>query len=69
MPYVEELAAEKEGALKIVKVESKANRDLCVEHMVMTLPTFILFRGGKEVERIAGKSVEEDDISDLAAKA
>ncbi|MDR1322801.1 MAG: thioredoxin, partial [Gracilibacteraceae bacterium] len=30
MPYVEELAAEK-GDLKIVKVESKANRDLCVE--------------------------------------
>jgi hypothetical protein len=37
--------------------------------MVMTLPTFILFRGGEEVERIAGKSIEEDDISDLAAKA
>jgi thioredoxin 1 len=65
MPFVDSLAETYQDALKIVKVERSANRDLFIKKMVMTLPTFILFKDGQEVKRTAGKSIEEDDIIDF----
>ena len=54
MPYVEEMASEYENVLKVVKVDASQNRRLCLNLKVMNLPTYLLYKGGKEVDRLAG---------------
>jgi len=55
MPFVEKLAEQFREELKVVKVNSMENRKLCIELKVMSLPTFLLFRGGQEVARKTGE--------------
>jgi thioredoxin 1 len=67
MPWVEELAERTAGALKVVKVNSAAsleNRRLCVEHNVMGLPTFIIYRDGAEVRRLTGDGCTPPTIAE-----
>lgn len=67
MPWVEDLAERTAGALKVVKVNSQAsleNRRLCVELQVMGLPTFILYRDGAEVARLAGDDCRPPTITE-----
>lgn len=54
MPQVEALAQKYEGKVKIAKVEAPKNRRLCMDLRVMALPTFLVFKEGKEVERLSG---------------
>jgi len=53
-PIIEELAAELEGRLKVAKLNVDENEALSVKYGVQSIPTLILFRDGKEVERIIG---------------
>ncbi len=54
MPYVEEMASDYGSVLKMVKVDASQNRRLCLNLRVMNLPTYLLFKDGKEVDRLAG---------------
>jgi len=54
-PFVEELEREFHGRVKIAKVITPENRRLCVELRVMSLPTFLAFRDGREVDRLIGE--------------
>jgi len=55
LPIVEEISKEIEGKeMKIAKVNVDAEAELAGEYGVMSIPTFILFKGGKEVERVMG---------------
>jgi thioredoxin 1 len=54
MPQVEALAQKYEDKVKIAKVEAPKNRRLCMDLRVMALPTFLVFKEGKEVERLSG---------------
>ncbi|MGD8228847.1 MAG: thioredoxin domain-containing protein [Desulfobacteraceae bacterium] len=54
MPCVEEMASEHVNVLKVVKVDASQNRRLCLNLRVMNLPTYLLFKDGKEVDRLAG---------------
>ncbi|MGD9040539.1 MAG: thioredoxin family protein, partial [Desulfobacteraceae bacterium] len=42
------------NVLKVVKVDASQNRRLCLNLRVMNLPTYLLFKDGKEVDRLAG---------------
>lgn len=55
MPFVEKLADRFNERLKVVKVNSMENRKLCIQLKVMSLPTFLLFREGREVSRKTGE--------------
>ena len=63
MPYVEKLAEESGGSLRVVKLEAPKARRLCMELKVMGLPAFLLFRGGEEVARINGPQVTEEGLT------
>jgi thioredoxin 1 len=65
MPDVEELAKAYDGKAKIVKLNSAENRRLCIDLKVMGLPSFLVFKDGKEVARISGSTVSKQDIDDL----
>src|SRR5487761_1603701 len=53
-PIVEELATEYEGRVKVAKVDVDANPVTPGMFGVMSIPTLMIFRGGKAEERIVG---------------
>jgi thioredoxin 1 len=53
-PMLEELSQEFAGRLKIVKLNVDENEQTSMKYGVQSIPTMILFKGGKEVERIIG---------------
>jgi thioredoxin 1 len=67
MPTIAELEQAAGGAVRVVKVNSAENREICREHRVFGLPTYILMREGREVERLSGE-VSKDDIELAFAK-
>lgn len=62
MPLVEQLSEQYNGKLKIVKINAQENRRLCVQLKVMSLPTFLFFNSGQEVDRLTG-DVKADRLS------
>ena len=53
-PIVEELAGEYDGRLKVAKVNTDNNQQNAARLGIQGIPTLILFRGGKEVDRVVG---------------
>jgi thioredoxin 1 len=53
-PIVDEIATEYEGKLRVAKLDADENQNILMEYGVMGIPTLILFKGGKAVERITG---------------
>ena len=68
MPQVEALGTAYAGKAKMTKVEAPKNRRLCLELKVLSLPTFLFYKDGKELDRLSGNvSLEaiEKSISKL----
>jgi thioredoxin 1 len=61
MPTIADLEEKAGGAVRVVKVNSAENRDICRELRVFGLPTYVLMRDGEELERLSG-DVSKDDI-------
>ncbi len=64
-PVLDELAEEYAGKVQIVKINIDENQKSAADYDVMSIPTTILFKDGKETERqigFAGKKVFEDLI-------
>jgi thioredoxin 1 len=53
-PVVEEIAAEKQGALKVSKLNTDENQQTAIRYNVMSIPTLIVFKNGQEVKRVVG---------------
>jgi len=65
-PIVEELAKDMEGKAKVVKVNVDENQALAQEHNILSIPTFMIFKGGQVVDTFAGamgKDVLEEKLS------
>lgn len=58
-PTIEELADELEGKVVVGKVDVDENRDLAGEFGVMSIPTVIFFKDGKEITRLVGVQSKE----------
>ncbi|AXC15622.1 Thioredoxin [Acidisarcina polymorpha] len=53
-PAVEEIAAEFDGRLKVMKLDVDQNNATASRFAIRGIPALLLFKGGKEVERIVG---------------
>ncbi len=53
-PAIEELAAQYKGKLKVAKVNIDDNQDTPQQYGVRSIPTLLLFKGGKVVDQIVG---------------
>ncbi|CAN5734188.1 MAG: thioredoxin [Actinomycetota bacterium] len=53
-PVVEEIAGEKAGALKVLKLNVDDNPDTTRKYGVMSIPTLLVFADGNEKKRIVG---------------
>jgi len=65
-PVLEEIAGEYEGKLQIAKLDVDHNNESAMKYGVMSIPTLILFKGGKAVERIVGFMPKEKLLTKLA---
>src|SRR5262245_33754565 len=53
-PYVEELATQYKGKLKVAKMNIDENQDTPQQYGIRSIPTLLVFKGGKVVEQIVG---------------
>lgn len=53
-PVIEELAADYEGRLHVLKLDTDENQSLAMNYGIMNIPTVVLFQGGNEVDRLVG---------------
>ena len=67
-PIIEEIAAEYDGKAIIGKCDIEENDDLTEQFGIMNVPTVILLKGGKEVDRVVGlamKNVYQEKLNAL----
>jgi thioredoxin 1 len=53
-PILEQLATERDGALKVVKINQDENPLVSADYRVMGLPTLLVFDGGAAVSQMLG---------------
>ena len=53
-PILEELAVERAGSLKVVKINQDENPLVSSEYRVMAVPTMLVFEGGEAVAQMIG---------------
>ncbi len=64
-PVLDELSEEHKGKVDIVKIDVDKNQETTMKYQVMSIPTTILFKEGKEVGKqigFAGKTAYEELI-------
>jgi thioredoxin 1 len=67
-PVLEEIAAENGDKITIAKLDIDQNQATARDYQVMSIPTMILFQGGKPVKQIVGakpKAALLNDLSDV----
>ena len=67
-PVIDELAGEYDGKAKIGKLNVDDNQQVAMKYGVMSIPTVILFKDGKEIGRkigFAGKQMYEDLLGQI----
>ena len=58
-PVIEEIAGEVGDSIKVGKVDVDAEGSLAMEYGIMSIPTVILFKDGKEANRFVGVQPKE----------
>ncbi len=53
-PVVDQMAGDYEGKASIVKVDVDQAREPAMKYGVMSIPTFVVFKDGQEVDRQVG---------------
>jgi len=53
-PVIDELATQYKGKAKVAKVNVDDNQDTAQQYGVRSIPTLLVFKGGKVVEQIVG---------------
>jgi thioredoxin 1 len=64
-PMVEELATEREGSLKVVKMDVDNNPDTAMKFGIRSIPTLLIFKNGQIVDQVVGavpKSMLESKV-------
>jgi thioredoxin 1 len=59
-PFIDELAKEYAGKMKIGKIDVDSNPKIATEYGVMSIPTIIFFKNGKVLNQIVGAASKLD---------
>ena len=65
-PVLDEIAGENSEKLTVAKLDIDANPEVARDYQVMSVPTMILFSGGKPVKQIVGAKPKAALLADLA---
>ncbi len=66
-PIIEELSQEKEN-VKFIKVNVDNHEEIAKEYGIMSIPTMIIFKDGKEINKNIGFATKEEISSWLETK-
>ena len=64
-PVVEEISDEMSDELTVCKVNVENDQDLAMRFQVMSIPTLILFKGGKPVHTMVGSAPKARLVKEL----
>lgn len=64
-PVLDEVAAEYEGKVKVVKVNTDENLNTAKEYSISGLPTLLFFKDGEAVERLVGLMPKSSIVSNI----
>ncbi|HIK05588.1 MAG TPA: thioredoxin [Trichormus sp. M33_DOE_039] len=53
-PILEQVNAQLQGRLRIVKIDTEKYTELASQHEIYALPTLVLFKDGRAVDRVEG---------------
>ncbi|CAL9662136.1 thioredoxin [Saccharothrix sp. NPDC042600] len=65
-PVLEEIAAEHAEKITVAKLDIDANPSIARDYQIMSVPTMILFQGGRPVKQIVGAKPKAALLNDLA---
>ncbi|HEV7981129.1 thioredoxin [Amycolatopsis sp.] len=65
-PVLEEIAGENGEKLTVAKLDIDENPNTARDYQVMSIPTLILFQGGKPIKTIVGAKPKAALLSDLS---
>ncbi|KOX35196.1 thioredoxin [Saccharothrix sp. NRRL B-16348] len=65
-PVLDEIAAENADKITIAKLDIDAHPSIARDYQVMSIPTLILFQGGKPVKQIVGAKPKAALLKDLS---
>lgn len=57
-PIVEELSGEMDG-VTIAKVDVDQNQELAMQHNILSIPTFVIYKAGQVVDQFSGALSKE----------
>ena len=66
-PVLEQFAQEKAGEVKVAKVNVDEAAGVADQYGVMSIPTFLVFKGGKPVGQIVGAMPKETFVARVEA--
>lgn len=66
-PVIEELEKEMADTVKITKIDVDQKQEEASKYGVMSIPTYVILKDGKEVDRFIGANSKEDVVSKLNA--
>jgi len=66
-PILDEIANEKNGSVKIAKVNVDNNQELSARFQVRAIPTLLFFKNGEVKEQVVGMTSKKDLISKIEA--
>lgn len=66
-PVMDEIAAEKEGVAKIVKINVDENQELAKRFKVQSIPLLLFFKGGELKDQLLGAANKKTLLSKLEA--
>jgi thioredoxin 1 len=67
-PILDTLAAEYQGQMKFTKVDVDVNQDTAQQYGIRSMPTLLVFKGGKVVKQLVGampRKKLEDELRPL----
>ena len=67
-PTVEDIAADYEGKIKVVKADIDEMPEISLEYGIMSIPTLMVFKDGQPAGKMVGVS-EYDEIADMIDQA
>ena len=67
-PIIEELATEYKDKVKVAKINVDESRKVATDMGVMSIPTLMLFKGGKVIDKVIGL-VPKDRLKEIVNKA
>lgn len=65
-PLLEEIAAENEGKVTVAKLDIDANPSTAQQYQILSIPTMLVFQGGKPVKQVVGAQPKAKLLAEFA---